>query len=72
MVMADLPVRIPYGLEADRIAFHPDKKTLRMAETFGLKPLAATVNGLRTWEIHGDLLVLRGADGPLCVLEKIR
>ena len=72
MVMSDLAVHLSYRLEANRITFRLDEKNLRMAETFGLKTFAEVFNKLESWEIHGDLLVLRGADKPLCVLEKIR
>ena len=72
MVMSDLAVHLSYRLEANRITFRLDEKNLRTAETFGLKTFAEVFNKLESWEIHGDLLVLRGADKPLCVLEKIR
>lgn len=72
MAAADVSVQVSYGLEADCLTFRPDKKTLRMVEAFGFKTLRNALNSVRTWEIHGDLLILRGADGPLCVLEKIR
>ena len=72
MTMSDLAVHVSYRLEANRIAFHLDKKTLRMAEAFSLKTFVEVFNKLKTWEVHGDLLVLKGAEGPLCVLEKIR
>lgn len=72
MTMSDLAVHVSYRLEANRIAFHLDKKTLRMAEAFSLKTFVEVFNKLKTWEVHGDLLVLKGTEGPLCVLEKIR
>ena len=72
MARSDLVVHVSYRLEANRIAFHLDKKTLRMAEAFSLKTFVEVFNKLKTWEVHGDLLVLKGAEGPLCGLEKIR
>lgn len=72
MVINDLAVHVSYRLKANRITFHLDKKNLRMSEAFGLKTFVDFLNELNIWEIHGNLLVLRGAEGPLCVLEKIR
>ena len=72
MIAPDMTLRIPYALEANRIALRPDKETARIADAFGLKNFIHTLNMVKTWEIHGRLLAFWGPDGPLCVLEKIR
>lgn len=72
MIAVDMALQLSYELEADRIVFRPDKKTIRMMDAFGLKTLMSTFNNVKKWEIHGNLLVFWGTNGLLCVLEKIR
>ncbi len=70
MVMSDLAVHLSYRLEANRITFRLDEKNLRMAETFGLKTFAEVFNKLESWEIHGDLPVLREGRISRCAFWK--
>ncbi len=71
VLMDQVSVPVPYRVGANTIAFHPDKNTVQNAEAPGLKRVLTSLGSMNTWEIYGNILILRRADNRLCILEKI-